>query len=939
VYLKNQGAYNKAVHQSPQTAPSVTWTIKLTQLAVICALAGLGVRLTVLPEAGVSDTAPRLIYVFVAMGIFFLLPWASILRSNAHARQGMALTTVALCTVYAAAVYKSGSEGLWAAPVFAIFPALALAITALAQPMPPSGLPSKREAWLIAAVMAWGIGLLVLAVRSDSLFDPVFAKRAWLSSMAVFGVLWLYFNGRMRGEALLTVQQRAVVLVCVLTFITASSTGFLFNFFSRFDTPLDTATFVPIQLMVLVPLIAYFHPTTRRWLVPLLGIVLVSAIATLATLAPEQKASGLAALAITLHIVLMRRSHGLVAGAWAVILGITYSVAPQEWQTLLLTGMAGTIVLMVCRTALVWLPYPEHAPANPLPATDAFGLRLSSALTLPPRAQLGALVAAAVAFVVSLYERSRHLSEDGLYNTDIQIYILWSLLVAVVVYMMFVTYVRANLRRAAMAQTDQMRAILDTAKMGFRLYTLTGDFVWANAFTLQRTEQTFADLQGTNLFTENIAPVDDGLPEAARRVVAGESVVTFEAARRSPSGVMLYAEIRVERVRMLDQDLLMVQINDVSEVYKQKQEREVILNTASVGLGHARDRKWVWVNPRLAELMGYTVEEMVGQETRVIFADEAQWHAMADEYARQVAQGHRILKVDLKMRRKDGAVRDMRVQLALLDLERLENIASYDDVTEELAQKQRTQEALAQARASDEAKTVFLRTMSHEVRTPLNGIMGAFQIIEGTERLSPKGQHLIQTGMQTSEQLLAILNDVLDIAKLSSEGIRFNAQRVDLHAVLTDAVNTLNTLPRDAGVNLTVALDTNTRVFAVADPVRLKQVVLNLAGNALKFTHDGTVSVQANCERAGDGTLALTIQVKDTGIGMSEALQARLFQPFVQGDTTFNRKYEGTGLGLVIVREIAKAMGGDVTVHSQEGVGSTFTAHLILPIGAESNSG
>ena len=922
--------------QTPQTAPSVTRTIKLTQLAVICALAVLAVRLTVLPQMGVSDTAPQLVYGFVAMGIVFVLPWASILRTHAHARQGVTLTTVALCTLYAAAVYNGGGEVLWAFPVFAISPALALAITGFTQPIspPPSGLPSKREAWLIAAVVAWGFGLLVLAVRSDNPFDPLFAKRAWLSSMAVFGVLWLYFNGRMRGEALLTVQQRAVVLMCVLTFITASSTGFLFNFFSRFDAPLDTATFVPIQLLVLLPLIAYFHPTTRRWLVPLFGIVLISAIATSATLAPAQMASALAHVAITLHVVLMRRSHGLVAGAWAVILGITYSVAPQEWPTLLLMGMAGTVVLMVCRMALVWFPYPEHAPANRPTATDAFGLQISPALTLPPRAQLGALVAAAVTFGISLYERSRHLikyEEDAVY---LQVSILWSLLLAVVVYMVFITYVRVNLRRAALAQMDQMRAILDTAKMGFRLYTLTGDFVWANAFTLKRTMQTLADLQGSNLFEENIAPVDDGLPEAARRVVAGESVVTFEAARRSPSGEMLYAEIRVERVRMLDQDLLMVQINDVSEVHRQKQEREVILNTASVGLGHTRDRKWVWVNPRLAELLGYTVEEMVGQETRVIFADEAQYHAVVDDYARQVAQRQAIVKADLKMRRKDGAVRDMRVQLAILNLERLETIASLEDVTEELTQKQDMQVALAQARASDEAKSVFLRTMSHEVRTPLNGIMGAFQIIEGTERLSPKGQHLIQTGMQTSEQLLAILNDVLDIAKLSSEGIRLHAYPISLRSVLLEAHDTLETLPRKAGVTLTTILGCVADQTVLADPVRLKQVVLNLAGNALKFTHDGTVSVQANCERVGDGKLALIIQVKDTGIGMSEALQARMFQPFVQGDTTFNRKYEGTGLGLVIVREIAKAMGGDVTVQSQEGVGSTFTARLIL--GAES---
>ncbi len=250
----------------------------------------------------------------------------------------------------------------------------------------------------------------------------------------------------------------------------------------------------------------------------------------------------------------------------------------------------------------------------------------------------------------------------------------------------------------------------------------------------------------------------------------------------------------------------------------------------------------------------------------------------------------------------------------------------------EIAERKRAeialQEALHKAEAASRAKSTFLANMSHELRTPLNAIIGYSEMLEeealesGLEDIIPDTQKIHNAG----KHLLTLINDILDLSKIEAGRMELYLEKFDLGNLIEEVVATLHPLVEKNHNQLQVSCCVNLGVM-YADLTKVRQILFNLLSNALKFTESGTVLLSATREAAG-GSDWVYLQVSDTGIGMSAQQQQGLFQPFMQGDASTTRKYGGTGLGLAISRLFCQIMGGDITLESELGVGSSFVVKL-----------
>jgi signal transduction histidine kinase/ligand-binding sensor domain-containing protein/FixJ family two-component response regulator/HPt (histidine-containing phosphotransfer) domain-containing protein len=221
------------------------------------------------------------------------------------------------------------------------------------------------------------------------------------------------------------------------------------------------------------------------------------------------------------------------------------------------------------------------------------------------------------------------------------------------------------------------------------------------------------------------------------------------------------------------------------------------------------------------------------------------------------------------------------------------------------------------------AKEGFLARMSHELRTPMNGVIGMTELLTHTP-LTPTQLHYTQTIRGSAQSLLAILNDLLDLSKIGIGKIELESVPLDVTQIMEEAVTLFATACREKGVDL-ILCPPDTRSLTVhGDPLRLRQIVLNLLGNAVKFTHRGSIVVRADIRADADSMAVLQMRVVDTGIGIEEEVTQKIFQPFVQADESTSRKYGGTGLGLSICKELAALMHGSVCVTSELGKGSEF---------------
>jgi signal transduction histidine kinase/DNA-binding response OmpR family regulator len=258
---------------------------------------------------------------------------------------------------------------------------------------------------------------------------------------------------------------------------------------------------------------------------------------------------------------------------------------------------------------------------------------------------------------------------------------------------------------------------------------------------------------------------------------------------------------------------------------------------------------------------------------------------------------------------------------------REEALAAAKEAAE--AARDAAERARTEAEAANQAKSTFLATMSHEIRTPMNGVLGMVEVLERQD-LNEMQRRTVSTIRDSGQALLRIIDDVLDFSKIEAGRLELEATAFLLSGLVESALDTFRPQVLAKGLTLNVEIDAGSQDALIGDPNRVRQILFNLLSNAIKFTEHGGVMVRAGTVPLGGGSTRVTLVVADTGIGLDAEQLARLFQPFVQADSSTTRQFGGTGLGLSIVRRLAQVMGGDVAVESGPGAGSTFTVTLTL---------
>ena len=346
------------------------------------------------------------------------------------------------------------------------------------------------------------------------------------------------------------------------------------------------------------------------------------------------------------------------------------------------------------------------------------------------------------------------------------------------------------------------------------------------------------------------------------------------------------------------------------------------------------DGHYLLVNPALARMYGYDspdeLMDCVHDISRTIYVDPT----VRAEFKRRMEQAGEVRGMEYQVRRKDHSVIWIQEHArAVRDTRGV--VLYYEGFIQDITRRREAEDALraakAAAEAANEAKSQFLAMMSHEIRTPMNGITGMASLLLDSP-LDPEQREFAETISRCGDSLLTILNDILDFSKIESGRLELDRQTFDLRQCAEDVLDLF--APKAAAKNLELLYEIADSVphLACGDATRLRQVLVNLLGNAFKFTDRGEIMLTLRAESvAGEPErFRLVGAIRDTGIGLAPAAQARLFHPFTQGDASTTRRFGGTGLGLAICRRIVSLMEGTIGVESTEGHGACFTFTVLL---------
>ena len=352
------------------------------------------------------------------------------------------------------------------------------------------------------------------------------------------------------------------------------------------------------------------------------------------------------------------------------------------------------------------------------------------------------------------------------------------------------------------------------------------------------------------------------------------------------------------------------------ETNRQKQYFESLVQNSPVAIVVMdNDEKVVSINPAFEKLYGYTSEEAVGVPLDALVTTE-ETRAEAARYSQEIMSGaiHGIVK----RRRKDGTLVDVELSGVPIIVagQRLGGLALYHDITE-LSQARR------EAEESNRAKSEFLANMSHEIRTPMNGVMGMLELALDTQ-LTPEQRDYLQTSLHSAEALLSLLNDILDFSKIESGKLDLEVINFSLRNAVEDVAYTLAKRAQDKGLEIACLVDPDLTSSLRGDPGRLRQILVNLVGNSIKFTHQGEIIIRAETIEQTEHDATVHFSVQDTGVGIPYERQSAIFERFTQADGSTTRTYGGTGLGLTISKQLVEIMGGKIGLQSTPGIGTTF---------------
>lgn len=421
-----------------------------------------------------------------------------------------------------------------------------------------------------------------------------------------------------------------------------------------------------------------------------------------------------------------------------------------------------------------------------------------------------------------------------------------------------------------------------------------------------------------------------------------------EIVGRHKCGTEIPLELAVSEVRQGDRILFTGILRDITDRKRAEKERSdayaqlvaVLDSCSQVSVVATDTQGMITVFNRGAEnMLGYKAEEMVGKQTPAILHEPAEIEAygkvLTKRYGTEVsgfrvfvepaernefdrrewtyihADGHRI-RADLTI----TAVRDEQ-----------EQITGYLGVAVDVTVRHQAElqliEAKETAESASKAKSDFLANTSHEIRTPINGIIGMQELLRQTQLTDEQSQYIDALG-NCARVLLNVINEVLDYSKIEAGHLKIEHVPVELRGQIRDSLEPLQIRARQKGLRFTIEVDPDVPSHVLTDPIRLTQILMNLVGNAVKFTSSGSIGVSVGVESEESGLAVLQVAVRDTGPGIEKTVQEAIFNPFTQSDSSTTRRFGGTGLGLSIASRLVELLGGDIQLESEPGSGTTF---------------
>ena len=429
-----------------------------------------------------------------------------------------------------------------------------------------------------------------------------------------------------------------------------------------------------------------------------------------------------------------------------------------------------------------------------------------------------------------------------------------------------------------------------------------------------------------------LAPADRSteIPDILARIRRGEKVSHHETVRLRKGGFPVNVAVTVSPILNGSGEVTGAATiaHDISERKRaeerlRKLSRAVEQSPAAVVItdGHGTIE---YVNPKFTEITGYSAAEAKGQNPRMLKSG-LQPPALYEELWKTILAGGEW-RGEFANRKKSGEIYWESASIVPIR-DSVGAITHFLAVKEDITERKRAEAELRRAKeaaeAANRAKSQFLANMSHEIRTPMNGVIGMAGLLLDTE-LSPEQRRYAEIVRASGEALLGVINDILDFSKIEARKLHLECSDFDLHSVLEYAAALLAIKTSEKKLELIFEVVPRTPCLLRGDAGRLGQVLVNLLGNAVKFTAQGEVAVTVRVDSEDEHKATLHFTVRDTGIGFRQEQASVLFEPFVQADGSRTRRYGGTGLGLTISKQLVEMMGGQIGVESQEGKGATF---------------
>ena len=437
------------------------------------------------------------------------------------------------------------------------------------------------------------------------------------------------------------------------------------------------------------------------------------------------------------------------------------------------------------------------------------------------------------------------------------------------------------------------------------------------------------------------------VPVLAAAVVLAVQVVRGDAFLLTV-GVLLLVSVAVRQVMIVYENLSLTRDLEAKVAERTRELAtlgSIVTSSRDAIVGIGLDGSVTAWNPAAEELFGHPAADVIGRGHG--FLPEANRRRVEDQLVAAV-RGEPLEAYEIVWRRPDGSRTPIALTVSPVhsDGEVTGISFSAQDITERRRAARVLEEARQEALQSARAKSEFLATMSHEIRTPMNGVIGLVSLLLDTD-LDSRQRDYVEGVHHAGQALLDVINDILDFSKLEAGKLVLDSSDVDLRRLAEEVGDLLAPAAYAKGLELIVDVDPATVRGVRGDHVRLRQVLLNLASNAVKFTAAGEVQIRVtgtptppptSSEDTGEERVALRVEVVDTGIGVAAQDQDRLFESFAQADASTTRRYGGTGLGLAICRRLVEAMGGSIGVRSVVGAGSTFWFEVPLPVSHEAGS-